>query len=165
MQATSISDQQVAEVVQTVFDTMLNLPTVHAPGQPPSVRSFEVAGMIHITGGWNGTVLLLCNEAIATRAASIMLDVPQENATLADNHDAIAELTNIIGGGVKSVLPGPSALSLPTVTQGSDFHLHVHWTEQVAQADLTCDGEALQVRVLEGTGDLKLVSTSPVDSN
>ncbi len=40
----------------------------------------------------------------------------------------VAELTNIVGGGIKSLLPSPSVLSLPTVTQGTDFHLHVHWS-------------------------------------
>jgi chemotaxis protein CheX len=159
MQATSISDEQVVEVAQTVFGTMLSLSAEPFTGHPSDLGSFQVAGMIHITGGWHGTVLLLCNEQLSRRAASIMLDVSEASATMADTHDVIAELVNIIGGGIKSLLPGPSTLSLPTVTQGSDFHLHVHWTEQVAAGALVCDGEPLQVRVLEGTGDLKPVTS------
>ena len=159
MQATSISDEQVVEVAQTVVGTMLSLTAESCVGLPADLGSFQVAGMIHITGGWNGTVLLLCNELFAQRAASIMLDIPAEEATMADTHDAVAELVNIIGGSIKSIVQGPSSLSLPTVTQGSDFCLHVHWTEQVAAGSLVCDGEPIQVRVLEGTGDLKPVST------
>jgi len=164
MQTTSITDEQVAEVAQTVFGTMLSLLAEPYPGLPSDLTAFQVAGMIHITGAWHGTVLLLCNEPFSRRTAAVMLDVPEENATLADTHDAIAELVNIIGGGVKSILPGPSTLSLPTVTQGSDFHLHVHWTEQIAEAYLACEGEPLQVRVLEGSGDLKSVTARPSGS-
>jgi chemotaxis protein CheX len=157
MQTTSISGEQVVEVAESVFSTMLSLST--QPGPSPSVArgSYEVAGVIHITGTWNGTVLLLCSEPFGRRAASIMLDSPLEQVTLADVHDVVAELTNIIGGGIKSVLPSPSALSLPTVVQGSDFHMHVHWTQEVAHGELTCDGESLQVRVLESSCELKPV--------
>ncbi len=162
MQTTSISSDDVVEVAENVFSMMLSFPAQSVAAVPSALGSFEVAGMVHITGAWSGTVMLLCDEGFARRAASVMLDVPEEQSTLADIHDAVAELSNIIGGGIKSLLPSPSALSLPTVTQGSDFHLHVHWTLQVARADLLCDEQRIQIRVLEGTGDLKDIDA---DSN
>jgi chemotaxis protein CheX len=36
----------------------------------------------------------------------------------ADVADAVGELVNMIGGNVKSLMPGPSALSLPVVAAG-----------------------------------------------
>jgi len=155
MQTTSISSEEVVEVAENVFNTMLSLSAHSVSSVPTALGSFEVAGMIHITGAWNGTILLLCDEQFARHAACTMLDVPAEQATMADIHDAVAELSNIIGGGINGLLPSPSALSLPTVTQGSDFHMHVHWTQQVARGDLECEGNRIQIRVLEGTGDLK----------
>ncbi len=154
MPATYLSNEQVTEVAESVCSTMLNLPVRPCVQPAADWGSFQVAGTVHITGQWNGTVLLLCSEPFGRRAASAMLDVPEDSATLADIHDAVAELTNIVGGGIKSLLPGPSALSMPTVTQGSDFHLHVHWTQPVGHADLVNDEEPLQVRVLEAIIDL-----------
>ncbi|TIC83622.1 chemotaxis protein CheX [Nocardioides sp. GY 10113] len=42
-------------------------------------------------------------------------DEPLDDADLAD---AVGELVNMVGGSLKSILPGPSALSLPTVAAG-----------------------------------------------
>jgi chemotaxis protein CheX len=39
--------------------------------------------------------------------------------------DAITELSNMVGGNIKALLPQPSRLSLPTVFEGQDYKLRV----------------------------------------
>jgi chemotaxis protein CheX len=76
-----------------------------------------------------------------------MLETPEWSLSQADLKDALAELCNIVGGGVKSILPGPSSLSLPKVSAGPqpppDPHLRL-----AAHVCFACDGHPADVRVL-----------------
>jgi chemotaxis protein CheX len=64
--------------------------------------------------------------------------------------DALGELTNVIGGNVKALFPGPSALSLPTVAVGSDYDLGVIDASATRTVSFTCDGQPLVVTLFEG---------------
>jgi len=39
--------------------------------------------------------------------------------------DATGELSNMVGGNVKALLPQPSRLSLPSVVEGKDYNLRI----------------------------------------
>lgn len=149
MQGTLIGEDHVAEVVESVFSAMLSLPISRGRDHSAVCGSAQVASAVHISGGFSGIVLFLCTESFARRAASIMLETPPADISLSEMHDTVAEISNIIGGGIKSILPGPSVLSLPTVTHGSDYHMHVPRTVRLAHLELTCHDEPLQVRILE----------------
>ena len=83
------------------------------PGASPSVTS-----CVHITGEWDGAVTGGCSRELARTITEAMFGMDDGEAQAADIEDAIGELVNIIGGGLKSMLPGTSMLSLPTVTDG-----------------------------------------------
>ena len=61
----------------------------------------------------------------------------------ADIADALGEIANVIGGNLKSTLPGPSLLSLPVVTTGSssttvthavlECSVGMHWSGHVVR--------------------------------
>ena len=88
------------------------------PGRVEGVVSF-----LGIAGHWAGTGSLSCSASTACRICSRMLMT--EVATLdEDVLDAVAELTNMIIGNVKSELEryvGDLGLSLPTVVFGKNF--------------------------------------------
>jgi chemotaxis protein CheX len=67
---------------------------LHDP--PDVVHAGDIMASVEITGAWNGTACLGCSQTAAF-------------------HDAIGELINVVGGNIKSLLPGPTELSLPTV--------------------------------------------------
>ena len=48
-----------------------------------------------------------------------MFDVEIEEVSPADVLDAVGELVNIVGGNLKGMLPSPTGLSLPSVTDGA----------------------------------------------
>ncbi|QCC78154.1 chemotaxis protein CheX [Nocardioides daphniae] len=59
------------------------------------------------------------------------MDPDADEPSEADVVDAVGELVNMVGGNVKSLVPGPSQLSLPLVAtgqfaHGSDQHEIVH---------------------------------------
>lgn len=157
MATTTIDYQTLQQLLAWIWNTMLGQTidevstawqTDLQPAAAASTGSLTAA--VQITGGWNGTVLFLPSYAFGQHAAAHMLDMPLEELTQADIQDAVAELVNIIGGGVKSIMPGPSALSLPMVTFGPQFSQRIRGAELVLQFDFCSVGEALRLRLFEG---------------
>ncbi|SSC23341.1 Chemotaxis phosphatase CheX, partial [Klenkia terrae] len=69
---------------------------------------------VTVTGPWNGLVVLTCDQAgTADLTRSVLQMRADEEATEEDVDDVLRELANILGGNVKSLLPGPSVLGLP----------------------------------------------------
>ena len=62
--------------------------------------------------------------------------------------DTVAELTNMIGGNIKSLFPGSSHLSLPTVTDGTDFRLHWCNSSVISETAYQWDKHLFSVVVL-----------------
>lgn len=94
------------------------VPRAAAPGAP-----FEAAGVwsavVTISGGWQGVVTVELEESLARLLTAQMLAVPDgEEVGDSDIADAVGELVNMVGGNVKSLMPGPSSLSLPSVAAG-----------------------------------------------
>ncbi len=101
-----------------------------------------VVSFIGIAGSWAGTGSLSCSPAMACRVCAAML-MTEATAVNEDVLDAVAELTNMIIGSVKTDLEaelGPLGLSIPTVVFGRNFktrsaataewiHVRFHWDE------------------------------------
>lgn len=86
----------------------------------PSDVDLGWTAAITVTGGWQALVLMQFSEVAATEVAQRMLGMgPDETPVQEDLTDSLGELVNVIGGNVKSLMPGPSQLSLPLVAQGT----------------------------------------------
>jgi chemotaxis protein CheX len=85
----------------------------------------------------------------ARNAAGALLGIDLGDVTGEDVTDALGELANIIGGNVKSLMPDPSALSLPVVLIDGN----TGWPSSVEASRLDGEwlGEPISVRVLEST--------------
>ncbi len=82
-----------------------------------------VVSFIGLAGAWAGTGSLACSPAMACRVCSQML-MTEQTAVNEDVLDAVAELTNMIIGSVKTDLEphlGQLGLSIPTVVFGRNF--------------------------------------------
>ena len=109
-----------------VFSTMLGAELANGEVTVEEVVSEAndgVVSFIGIAGSWAGTGSLTCSPAMACRicAAMLMAEAPAINE---DVLDAVAELTNMIIGSVKTDLErelGPLGLSIPTVVFGRNF--------------------------------------------
>lgn len=81
------------------------------------------SGAVSVSGGWQGTITAELGEPAAVELATRMLALsPDEVVSDADIADAIGELVNVVGGNVKSLMPGPSQLSLPMSAAGRAAH-------------------------------------------
>lgn len=72
-----------------------------------------IAYQIDIHGAWKGVVIVESSVELARSMACGMLGVGGETVTDDDLQDALSEITNMVGGNIKSLLTSPSYLSLP----------------------------------------------------
>lgn len=103
-------------VVQGVWSTMLFAevaPVGPAAAGAPAGPLFR--GTIAIVGDWSGTLALDLAVAQAHVAACAMLDMKPGETSDDDAREIASELTNIIGGNVKALLPEGARLGLPAV--------------------------------------------------
>jgi chemotaxis protein CheX len=105
-----------------MLDAQVELDGVAIENRMPEAND-GVVSFIGLAGSWAGAGSLACSPSMACRICSQMLLT--ENAAVDDEVlDAVAELTNMIIGGVKTDLEpdlGPLGLSLPTVVYGRNF--------------------------------------------
>lgn len=145
------ADDDIETITRTVLTTMLEMDV--ARREPGELEGAEhrLTGCVQITGAWQGAVVLQASASLATQFASRMLAIPWQDVVVDDLCDALAEVTNMIGGNVKSLLPGPSYLSLPSITSGDDFDFRVTGTVRVNEVPFQCESGLLNVLVVGRT--------------
>jgi chemotaxis protein CheX len=84
----------------------------------PGLDGDRVTGCVHLSGAYTGSIMLQCSAPAARDAAAALFCIQPGDVTASEVVDAIGELANMVGGNVKSMLPGPSLLSLPSVVHG-----------------------------------------------
>jgi chemotaxis protein CheX len=118
---TELTPADLQAVVEEVWATFLGeeeplFPALEAAD--PAGTTWSAA--VTISGGWQGMVTVRLPEPLARILTQQMLGTDGDPAAGADEDlvDATGELVNVIGGNVKSLVPGPSTLSLPVVAPG-----------------------------------------------
>lgn len=140
-------EEQITEITQMVFTTVLGLDAVPDDGDAPSASGM-LAGIVQITGAFQGMVTITCSPALASHAAAILFDVPDGAATRSDTHDALSELINITGGNLKPLVPGPSKLSLPCIADGGSADDFAPG-KLLGRVRFACMGQPVEVALLE----------------
>lgn len=143
-----IHHDEIIQIVQTIWTSILNLPIeVPAPNdgsfEPVSGRSFTAC--VQLTGDFEGATLLYCSSRLALDLTSIMFEEKPEDLSIEDLQDALGELTNMIAGNIKPLLPGHSRLSLPSVVDGSEYQIKVPGSRQLQRLRFLCLGEVLDI--------------------
>ncbi len=139
--------EDIIAITQNVFSTVLASPVgdpVRPPEPPPKPA---LTGSIHISGQWQGSVLVSTTESFADHAAEKMLGIDNSSVAPEDRVDVLAELTNMIGGNIKSLLPGPSNLSLPSVAPGTPPESALAGAADLNHVRMSCVGEEVNVIV------------------
>lgn len=105
---------ELVQVAQTVWESMLQLellPAKHA--RRPAAE--DLAARVDIGGAWRGSVVTSCPSALAAKLAGILLQAEPDRVLAQHVCDALAEIANMLGGGIKALFPAPCTLSLPSV--------------------------------------------------
>jgi chemotaxis protein CheX len=160
--APSIAQDELVRAIcaatEDVFTTMLNLSVT--PGdvfveKEEAVPSSGVVSLIGLAGPWVGSGSLACSAGCASKIASALL-MTTYDAINEDVLDAVAEVTNMIIGNVKTALEaklGSMGLSTPTVIYGRNFQTrstgNQEWT--VVPFNLGEDRMCVQVCITPNT--------------
>lgn len=117
------SADDVEALAGDVWLALVGEDEVLVPRMVPPGTPFDATGVwsssVTVSGGWHGVVTVELDEAVARQLSARMLAIPDgEPIADGDIADAVGELVNMVGGNVKSLMPGPSALSLPVVAAG-----------------------------------------------
>ncbi len=142
----------IRSATANVFSTMLGHeipPTEVALEIGAPEPSDGVVSFIGIAGRWAGTGSIACSPALACQICSAML-MTEANAVDTDVLDAVAELTNMIIGGVKTDMEahlGPLGLSIPTVVYGRNFKTKSAGQHEWIVLSFLWDGEPFTVKL------------------
>ena len=114
--------EHIMFIVPNVFETMLMMPVNGGePGRLPDERVSGSLGMVgeHV----DGTVYLHVPDALARAMVGVIQQPGSvQNVSDRDVHDVIGELTNMIGGSLKSLLNDADiscGISTPSVIRGA----------------------------------------------
>ena len=143
----SVAIQRSAlDVFSTMLGAKIEVRDIHSAAPIPDDQD-GVVSFIGLAGPWVGTGSIRCSPALACRFCAQLLQT--EKPSLDEEVlDAVAEMTNMIVGGVKTELErdlGPLGLSIPTVIFGRNFK-----TKSAGGADWTVE------RFLWGTEEFEV---------
>ncbi len=143
----NISELEINEVVGSVWDTMLGggicpaLPSDSLLGCQPSRT-----GIVRFAGAWQGAIACSASVDLQRQAAATLFEIPASELTHELMDDALGEITNMIGGNLKALLPAPSHLSLPAVLDTGEA-LTRHLPARTAMAAFIVSGQPFVVHV------------------
>ena len=142
----------ISQSVINVFSTMLG---VELGGGESSIEQSTpdandgVVSLIGVAGAWTGMGSVSCSPTLACRVYSQML-MTEATSVNEEVLDAVAELTNMIIGNVKTDLEkavGPLGLSIPTVVFGRNFKTKSAGTTEWIVVRFPWEGEILLVKL------------------
>jgi len=141
-----IDEETVQSIAQEAWSALVGEDEYLVP-IPGDVPEDAVSSWVDVRGPWTGTVVITTGRSTAEQLSRELL---KEHAPPVldqeDIEDGLGELANVVGGNVKAVLPGPSALGLPVVgaapMAGSD----------TCRVDLLWRGQSLTISVQGSAG-------------
>jgi len=115
----------LANATNHVFDTMLSMHIEAVQADSGMIKdSCQIVGSVGFAGEVAGCMNIHVGGAFARQITAAMLGEDPEKVGEDDVFDVVGELSNMIGGDVKSRLCDagmPCILSIPTTTSGSNF--------------------------------------------
>jgi len=147
----------ISEVTSTIWRETLGIDVEAEPEAPrrPRKGDSQVTGVVRMDGAWKGTLKVECSPGVARRLAARMFEKNPEDASQGDIEDAVGEMTNMTGGNIKALVPGPSRLSLPMVGEEAKRETRVMPVGETCQVQFRCpgdEGEGFTVTLLDETG-------------
>ncbi|HEB51913.1 MAG TPA: response regulator [bacterium] len=161
----------IVKATTDVFRTMMNMRVTagEVAIEKAQMRNAEVIGSIGVAGFLSGSISVFLPKAVAKMAVASLLMMEPDELEDGDIIDAIGEVTNMVGGSIKTELFQKAPLfdiSVPSVYMGDDLHRRTVSDDLCFYAPFTVGEETFSVEFLMvtkkdgGTG----VQSSLVDS-
>ena len=109
----------------------------------------HVVAHCDLSGVWMGRIEVRLSHGLAVEATSAMLMQPVEAVQAGDTLDATKEIANMIAGTLKSALPRPCAMTVPSAQVEADDFCVLPRTADSITVFFRHDSGELMVRVWE----------------
>ncbi len=143
-----VAETDLCQVTESVWETVLGMHVNVIPREVPPSTASSICGYVRISGAWEGAIALESSPALARRVAAALLGTDPAETTDEEIYDAFGELTNIIGGNIKGMLPGPSKLSVPAIRNDVRCESVLPGTVALLRADFDCEGEPVRIALV-----------------
>ena len=125
----------ISGAMNEVFDTMLSMDIeLTDEGVQADVDGERIVGSVGFAGKAVGSVSIQVNESFARNITAAMLGMEEDEIEGDEEvHDVIGELSNMVGGDLKSRLCDGGLdceLSIPSIITGSDFRTEIKGWER-----------------------------------
>lgn len=144
----SLTPGELFEILETIWSTQLGFELdddEQSANVPADSQEDLMTGIVQISGGFAGAVHLICARSVVRAAAARMFSMPEGDLGDEDLRDALGELANMVGGNLKTLLPGSEFISLPTVIEGSDYDVARLDSDVVVRIEALYEGKPLRV--------------------
>jgi CheY-specific phosphatase CheX len=111
--------EEMIRIVENLFRTMLAR-EVETAAKTVVFDDDGITATVSFMGSWTGALSLQCSTRQAKRFAELIMGNGSGNLD-EEYRDVMAELTNIIAGNLKAVLPYGAQSSPPSVSTGSEL--------------------------------------------
>jgi len=116
---------------------------------PPEDNSDNfITGCISIAGDNKLAIFVDCSHRLVERAAAILFDHETTTPTKDEVNDALAELSNILGGMILYRLEGENSLGLPIVTKGRKNMLQIPRSQILSNVHMCFEGLHFAVTIV-----------------
>jgi chemotaxis protein CheX len=141
------SGPDLAALLGEVWSSLVGEPELLLPADPAQEWTSLWSATVTVSGEWRAIVSIDLDDPVVLAVTRGMLGFGEDEIPdVASCTDAVGELANIVGGNVKSLMPGPSLLSLPVVSHGP-----VAVPSELVESScvhLSWSGAPLRIRVL-----------------
>lgn len=142
-------EAEIGQFVTDLCSTFLKM-KVSPTDKPflPKGRNNTLVGCVQISGEWQGAVTLYAPREIGQKVAANMYGLDETEIDNQQVQDVIGEITNILAGNIKPLLPAPCSISLPSVAI-TDYNLHHPGSETMTAINFDCEGLPFLVVMLQ----------------
>jgi CheY-specific phosphatase CheX len=143
-------DQIVGDLFRSMLETEAS-PTEQFP--PPGED--VITAFMAFAGPWKGDLVLECQRPQAVSFAKRFLQSEDLDEFSEDISSSIAELTNIIAGNLKVVLPAGVSMGTPSIIEGKNYTIRVCGGRTACHRAYVTDAGAFLVRLIEDTKQIE----------
>jgi len=151
----SVTEESIQKANAQFWEQMLAMQLAPVDEIGGAVRGRRCIGMRHVLGScslsgvWSGRIEVRLSRGLALTATAAMLMQPEDQVEDADTLDAAKEIANMIAGTLKSALPRPCSMSVPSAGIENDELCVLPRTEDSVTVFFAHDSGELMVRVCE----------------
>lgn len=145
-----LDEQAVISANTQFWEQMLALKLEPVPmAEIFCVGTRHLLGSVELSGVWEGRIDVRIDEKLAYIATAAMLMQPIDTVAEGDMLDATREIANMIAGGIKSSLPRPCSMTVPTSMVEPERVCASQRTEGTLAVGFRHEGGDLMVRICE----------------